>query len=119
MKIDGGGQCCRNLRVQSTRWFVLAALVVWSKHDPNNEGCQHEPTSRLHAEITAALTAAVNFHLIAPHLTKGTNEKTSRSRPGRIVRRVGKSLRLAGQRCPHHRRKKSLARHQGQEMGRL
>src|SRR5205814_7304027 len=56
MKIDGGGQCCRNLRVKSTSRFVLAALVVWimfariMRADPT-------PAERV-ADIQKALQAA-------------------------------------------------------------
>src|SRR5205814_8382059 len=56
MKIDGGGQCCRNLRVQSTRWFVLAALVVWIMFAPIMRA-DPTPAERV-AEIQKALQAA-------------------------------------------------------------
>ncbi len=56
MKIDGGGQCCRNLRVQSTRWFVLAALVVWIMFAPIMRA-DPTPAERV-ADIQKALQAA-------------------------------------------------------------
>ena len=56
MKIDGGGQCCRNLRVQSTRWFVLAALAVWIMFAPAMRA-DPTPAERV-ADIQKALQAA-------------------------------------------------------------
>src|SRR4051794_27564742 len=56
MKIDGGGQCCRNLRVQSPRWFVLAALVVWIMFAPIMRA-DPKPAERV-ADIQKALQAA-------------------------------------------------------------
>src|SRR5436190_6015503 len=56
MKIDGGGICCRNLPVQSTRWFVLAALVVWIMFAPIMRA-DPTPAERV-ADIQKALQAA-------------------------------------------------------------
>ena len=56
MKIDGGGQCCRNLPVQSTRWFVLAALAVWIMFAPAMRA-DPTPAERV-ADIQKALQAA-------------------------------------------------------------
>src|SRR5216110_2571032 len=56
MKIDGGGQCCRNLRVKSTRWLVLAALVVWIMFAPAMRA-DPTPAERV-ADIQKALQAA-------------------------------------------------------------
>jgi len=56
MKIDGGGQCCRNYRVKSTRSFVLAALVVWLIFAPIMRA-DPTPAERV-ADIQKALQAA-------------------------------------------------------------
>src|SRR5437764_13910001 len=56
MKIDGSGQCCRNLRVKSTRSLVLAALVVFSIFIPVMRA-DPTPAERV-ADIQKALQAA-------------------------------------------------------------
>src|SRR5437763_6099748 len=56
MKIDGSGQCCRNLRVRSTRSLVLAALVVFSIFIPVIRA-DPTPAERV-ADIQKALQAA-------------------------------------------------------------